>query len=334
MCCTAENCPAVAIDLAAPSTSYCSNDITVPSQLTANVMGGAGTGTGTWSGPGIINPVDGTFDPQAANLGVITYSYMEGPCMYNEVIDITIFESPTANFIASSPICEGDVITITFDGTAEASANFNWDFDGADVISGSGVGPYELSWSNGGQKTLALSIEQNGCPSNAFTANVQVDTPLDVPNISCSSTTNSITYDWTAIAGAVEYIVNGMPQAGTSFTATGLNQGETFTIQVVAGGNGACGNSFNDETCVASNCPPVAIDLPAVNNICLDASAAPFNLTANVSGGAGGGTGIWSGPGITNPIMVLSILMILVFRLVTMSLLTNIVKDFVAIIIP
>jgi hypothetical protein len=42
-----------------------------------------------------------------------------------------------------------------------SSATPTWDFDGAEILSGSGYGPYKLVWNSVGTKTVTLTIDDN-----------------------------------------------------------------------------------------------------------------------------------------------------------------------------
>ncbi|MFT6017247.1 MAG: gliding motility-associated-like protein [Saprospiraceae bacterium] len=295
--CIAEDCPIVdlVIDAVAP---ICLDANTGIINLNVVVTGSAGTGSGLWSGTGISDPVIGTFDPNAANIGnnPITYTYTEGPCMYSQSIDVVVNSQPTADFTVPSPICAADTVTVNYTGTATATATYNWDFGNADYADGTGAGPYEVHFPAGADQTVTLTVTSlAGCPSEQMSQTVVIDAPLAEPNIICNSSTDNIEFTWDAITGATGYLVNNIPQPGTSYTASGLDAGDMITITVIAVGNGSCGNSQATQTCTADDCPPVQIDIDPVADICLDASAMPINLNAVVSGP---GTGQWSGPGI------------------------------------
>ena len=66
--------------------------------LQANVTG-AGTGIGTWSGTGVIDPIAGIFDPLVAGEGAhtITYNFQLVNCFYTKTIEIKIAPPPTAD---------------------------------------------------------------------------------------------------------------------------------------------------------------------------------------------------------------------------------------------
>lgn len=73
---------------------------------------------------------------------------------------------PTVSIDAPENICFQGVATISYSGSASESAYYNWNFDGGLVLSGSGSGPYQISWTNGGIKTIFLEVEEGGCSAN------------------------------------------------------------------------------------------------------------------------------------------------------------------------
>jgi hypothetical protein len=68
-------------------------------ELEANVAGG------TWSGPGVQNAAQDTFNPAAAGIGTweITYAY-DGVCSDEETINIQV-DDPAVNIESISPVC-------------------------------------------------------------------------------------------------------------------------------------------------------------------------------------------------------------------------------------
>ncbi len=78
---------------------------------------------------------------------------------------VEVIPYPTSDFSATPLVCEGLTTTVTFNGTALPQAIFDWNFDGAEVISGSGGGPYQVTWPVTGDKTITLSVSQFGCAS-------------------------------------------------------------------------------------------------------------------------------------------------------------------------
>jgi gliding motility-associated-like protein len=94
-------------------------------------------------------------------------------------IPVVVNPNPTGNFTVAGPVCEGQPTTVTYTGTAGSGALFQWNFDGAVVLSGSQQGPYSVMWTQAGNYGLSLVVNDNGCASAAYQSNVIVHpTPL------------------------------------------------------------------------------------------------------------------------------------------------------------
>ena len=69
--------------------------------------------------------------------------------------------------ITSSPDCDpAKNIEVKYTGPIPAPGmgyDFKWGWDGAQVISGSGMGPYVLKWSTGGPKYITLAVTSQAC---------------------------------------------------------------------------------------------------------------------------------------------------------------------------
>jgi gliding motility-associated-like protein len=309
--CVAEDCPTVMVTIDAVDP-ICLDAAASSLDLNANITGGAGGGVELWSGTGITDPANGIFDPQVAGVGTwtISLSYSEGVCNYNASRDIVVNAQPTGQFTVDATICQTETATITYTGTATAGADFDWDFGSATADPGTGIGPHTLTWPAAGSQTITLTVTENDCPGEAFSQPVEVEAPLAEPQVSCESTTTTITFSWPPVPGATGYMVNviDIPAGATgvldeptlTYTVTGLNAGETVEIEVVAQGDGPCGNSSQTQSCVAEDCPMVMITIDTVDPICLDATASAVDLNANITGGVGGGVESWSGTGITD----------------------------------
>lgn len=120
---------------------------------------------------------------------------------------INVLAPPTATFTAVSPVCVGFVSTITYSGNAGAGASFNWNFDGGNIVSGSGAGPYLINWASAGNKNINLTVTQNGCTSNVISQTVNViNTPVASftlnPNTVCQGVAATVTFTGTAPVGA------------------------------------------------------------------------------------------------------------------------------------
>jgi gliding motility-associated-like protein len=109
-------------------------------------------------------------------------------------------------------VCQNGAFVVNYTGNATPSATYTWNFDGATVNSGSGPGPWDISWDTEGNKTITLTVNENGCPSNetantltvlkspitAFDANpVEGCVPFDVEFTNNTTNQSSqVSYEW------------------------------------------------------------------------------------------------------------------------------------------
>jgi gliding motility-associated-like protein len=110
---------------------------------------------------------------------------------------INAVAGPTNTFSISSPYCQNQDITVTYTGTGTMAGLYNWNFGGAQIISGSGMGPYVIRFNTSGNKTIGLSVTQFGCttPVNNQTINI-IASPIaafTIPPAECINT-NSFSF--------------------------------------------------------------------------------------------------------------------------------------------
>jgi hypothetical protein len=119
---------------------------------------------------------------------------------------------PTADFtVVSDNILVNDTILITFTGHAPANSVFNWNFDGGKVISGSGSGPYKVTWADSGTKAVTLSLISSCLTTPLKTHLVKVNyfTKAEITpsgflslceafalNLTCTPSSNKLSYQW------------------------------------------------------------------------------------------------------------------------------------------
>lgn len=159
---------------------------------------------------------------------------------------VTIQEAlPTADFIVSKATAETNVsIDVTYTGTATATATWNWDFGGATVLSGSGKGPFTISYPSKGQKQISLTVT-NSAGSDTRSKQVTITDPIPVARFSADKTTitknesvvftdsstNSPTiWSWDFGAGANPATANTKGPHTVSYATTG-----TKTVKLTAG---------------------------------------------------------------------------------------------------
>lgn len=216
--------------------------------------------------------------------------------------NVDIISLPVAAFTVVDDACTNQTATVTFTGSASVNASFEWNFDNPTSVNGSGAGPYNLTWSLPGDKVITLTIIEPGCDT-AMTSDTVTVTSLLAPVINCSSTIDSISFDWDDVAGANCYqvSVNGgpaVPTCNSFFNVNGLSPGDTVGIALTIISGGVCPNILVIDTCIAQDCPAPTILLSGQDSACLNAPAL-ITLSAVVNGVPGIGT--WSGQGIVNP---------------------------------
>lgn len=299
--CVAENCPPPSIVLSGPD-SLCLN---APAVITLDAQVNGSPGNGVWTGPGITNGNAGTFDPTISGSGLhqVIYTVDVGGCSFSDSYLMTVFDSITADFIVDPLICVTDVANVTYMGNASGGATYLYDFGAATVVSGSGAGPYQISYSSPGPKSVRLQITENGCASDVITQNLNVSPTLNAPVVNCQPTTSTVTFSWTDDnpGGYIVNILSG--HAGVTMIPEvdflGLVPGDSVVIEIISLSTGPCPIRKDTFSCVARTCPIVGFLLTPVPGICLYAGTSPFDLEVIVTGG--NGVGDWSGPGITDP---------------------------------
>ena len=263
---------------------------------------------GTWTGQGVTDNGDGTaeFNPSGLSGNIsVTYTVGSVPCEESVEEDMIVHVNPIADFSLSEPeICADGTseVTLTFTGsyTDINNVTFTWDFGMATVVSGSGEGPYTLTWSDlqGNIQALdeiSLVMEENTCPSDEFIQTIDVYEPLETPVIICEDATlNEITFSWEEVAGSEGYEVTVTSDApptvetvtDNSYTVTGINPSSSVTITVMALNSNICGDSevSVEQECFTLDCPDVPVVITGLDDTYCDYDAV-ISLTAEPTGG-------------------------------------------------
>jgi PKD repeat protein len=117
----------------------------------------------------------------------------------------------TADFIVDPILCKNDFTTVTYTGNALANATYNWSFNGGNVASGAGAGPYNLNWWTPGEYTLTLDVMQGSCVSSVNTITIINPEGLEVAitgeDVPCSGeATGSTAVEITGNNGPFEFL--------------------------------------------------------------------------------------------------------------------------------
>jgi gliding motility-associated-like protein len=108
--------------------------------------------------------------------------------------------NPYADFsISPNPSCGiPQSINIQYTGnipTPGTGYTFTWDWDGGKVISGSGMGPYVVSWDNGGTKNITLTVTNTSCGNSLLNRKQAIISDLNMTTSllagSCESNTEA-----------------------------------------------------------------------------------------------------------------------------------------------
>lgn len=168
--------------------------------FTWNFSGGqiiSGNGAGPyeiyWNTPGV----------KQITLSVTSPAGCPSPAVSQQVVVNPI---PTSVFTAETPVCQGEPSTITYTGTGNPGAQYNWNFNGGQILSGGGQGPYEIYWNTPGIKTITVQVQENGCLSPPTTQQVNVR-PLPsgfftVVSPVCAFNTTTVMYSGNAAPNA------------------------------------------------------------------------------------------------------------------------------------
>jgi len=125
---------------------------------------------------------------------------------------LNVYPVPSSDFAVVSRVCGDDTVTVTYLGEATAGADYNWSFDGGTNISGTGEGPYEISWATEGTKTVGLWVTENNCASDTTNKNVLVAYPYEdeeicLVTIDLETGKNMVVWEKTQNAGIASYNV-------------------------------------------------------------------------------------------------------------------------------
>ncbi|MBP6334645.1 MAG: PKD domain-containing protein [Bacteroidia bacterium] len=212
-------------------------------------------GTGTIvSGSG-----QGPYTIRWANAGneTISLSVTDNPCTpVNASLPVTVVGIPIAS-ITTTPavVCIAEQSTITFSGTSNSWASYNWNFGSATVLSGTGAGPYTLSWTNSGPANIGLIVSQSGC-TDSIDVIVQVNqipsSTFIMPTSACANETVQINYTGTASASA-NYVWNF---SGATILS-GNGQGP-YQVNWSSGGTPSVTLSVIENACTSSTSSNVA----------------------------------------------------------------------------
>ncbi len=302
----------------ADGQEYCIDAALSTIDFDVSVTGGTGLMVAdAWSASGGTMDNNGVWDPSGLTQGIytITYDYNEGQCPYQSTTTVELITLPVADFLVDNlMICVDNTVNIVYTGDLSTGYQFAWTFDNATVLSGSGAGPYEVQWDGPGIYNIEVIVDNNGCESTPVSRMVTVeDVIAPVVFVGCQTDLDQVTFEWAASSCATEYLIsysiNGGATQNTTSTATtfnvpGLSENDVVDITVDINSSGTClclGTVAMDQ-CIAQSCPPIQVDPSSpVTEFCNNDAPSPFIVDPRISGGSGGGVGMWIGSSAIDP---------------------------------
>jgi hypothetical protein len=219
----------------------------------------SGTAGGMYSStPGLsIDTATGAINPSTSTAGsyTVTYTMVAGGCGVQPAttqVAVTTLPSATISY-AGSPFCSSlpGVQAVTQTGTAGGTYSSTAGLTinaatGAITPSNSTADTYIVTY------TMAAA---GGCAAQTATTSVTINPSLSTVISPGASTTTTVAFNWTAVAGAtgytLSYTINGGANisggsiAGTTYTATGLSSGDVVNLTVTPIGSGCYSPAYN-----------------------------------------------------------------------------------------
>jgi gliding motility-associated-like protein len=240
----------------------------------------AASAGGTWSGAGIVNAINGTFDPATSGPGTfMVYYTISGSCGNIDSATVTITNVADATINQPSAVCESSAI---FNLSSVTSGGI-WSGNGiADSVAGS----FSPSLAGNGTHIITYTIT-GACAANdtvIVTVNPSADASITPVASVCQG---SAAFNLSAADAGGNWSGNGIiDNVNGTFSASAAGLGSHTIYYTIAG---SCGDI--DSTTI-SVIPPVNTSIVNMGAVCEGSS--PITFTAATTGG------IWSGTGITD----------------------------------
>jgi len=118
---------------------------------------------------------------------------------------------PSSSFaVSTDSMCINNQASIIYNGYSDTLATYNWNFDGGQIINGSGQGSYIVEWQNSGIKNISLSIVDNGISSVIETKTIKVNPlpsfSLPINNTVCLNSSINISPNITSNDSPYSYL--------------------------------------------------------------------------------------------------------------------------------
>src|SRR5262249_8254248 len=137
--------------------------------LQSSASGGIGNYLYQWSSvpSGFTNAGASAIDsPTVSTIYILTIS--SGGCTHHDSVDVFVHPLPNSTFAIDTSLCIAEVAGVVYTGGNTSGLQFDWNFSGGQIQSGSGAGPYQVKWDQSGIYSVTLTVtDANGCTSSS-----------------------------------------------------------------------------------------------------------------------------------------------------------------------
>lgn len=269
---------------ATPDASVLSPDTTVCYNATAFDILPVNAG-GVFSGTGIIDMNQGTFDAITAGQGVfqVVYALSQNNCSATDTAEVTVLVSPDASVLTS------DTVVCDHNGTFQVlPLNTGGVFSGTGIVDVN-LGTFDPAVAGAGAFDIVYQFTQSGCMA----------TDTVVITVNAAPDASILTPDTTVCGQDFPFLIIVLNGSG-QFSGTGITDPVTGEFDPAASGTGVFDIVYTlvQNSCTSYDTIQVTTLANPVVNIthpgdqCINDEL--FNVTADLQGGT------WSGAGITD----------------------------------
>ncbi len=142
----------------------------------------------SWTGPdnftsALQNPV--IINAASSAGGTYSVTISSTGCTNSANTTVTIYPNEIPSFTINGDPCAGESLIVAAGNVSFDPNYYNWNFGTADLHSGSGAGPYSISWTVAGNEIISLSYTGNCKPADTQAIFIQ---PLPVDHIVAGET--------------------------------------------------------------------------------------------------------------------------------------------------